>query len=112
VYLREIYGDAVAFLFGWTMLFIGPAAIAGVSLVFAEYAASLTGAPASAVRPIAAECNRVCSAVAYQSVHGMGRLLTVASAAKAGAIAVLVFVAFVLGDGTAGSFGAGEPFRG
>lgn len=109
VYLREIYGDAVAFLFGWTMLFIGPAAIAGVSLVFAEYAASLTGAPASAVRPIAAGAIALCSAVAYQSVQGMGRLVTVASAAKAGAIAVLVVVAFALGDGAAGSFGAGAP---
>jgi len=109
VYLREVYGDAVAFLFGWTMLFIGPAAVAGVSLVFAEYAASLTGAPAWAVRPIAAGAIAVCSAVAYQSVQGMGRLLTVASAAKAGAIVALVGVAFLLGDGVAGSFGAGAP---
>ena len=109
VYLREVYGDAVAFLFGWTMLFIGPAAVAGVSLVFAEYAASLTGAPTWAGRPIAAGAIAVCSAVAYQSVQGMGRLLTVASAAKAGAIVALVAVAFLLGDGVAGSFGAGAP---
>jgi APA family basic amino acid/polyamine antiporter len=109
VYLREVYGDAVAFLFGWTMLFIGPAAVAGVSLVFAEYATSLTGAQASAVRPIAAAAIAVCSGVAYQSVQGMGRLVTVASSAKAGAIVVLVIVAFVLGDGSAGSFGAGAP---
>lgn len=109
VYLREIYGNAIAFLFGWTMLFIGPAAIAGVSLVFAEYAASLTGAPAAAVRPIAAVAIAACSAVAYVSVQGMGRLLTAASAAKAGAIVALVFVAFLLGDGGAGSFGAGAP---
>lgn len=109
VYLREIYGNAVAFLFGWTMLFIGPAAIAGVSLVFAEYAVALTGAGPGAVRPIAAGAIALCSAVAYQSVQGMGRLLTAASAAKAGAIVALVVAAFLVGDAGAGSFGAGGP---
>src|SRR5688572_22884752 len=30
VYLREIYGPGVAFLFGWTMLFLAPASTAGL----------------------------------------------------------------------------------
>jgi APA family basic amino acid/polyamine antiporter len=109
VHLREIYGDAVAFLFGWTMLFIGPAAIAGVSLVFAEYAAALAGSDPWTVRPLAAAAILVCSAVAYRSVEGMGRLLTAASAAKAGALVAIVVVAFLFASGDAGSFAAGAP---
>jgi amino acid transporter len=34
VYLREAYGPLVAFLFGWTLLFLGPGSVAGVALVF------------------------------------------------------------------------------
>src|SRR5829696_4420713 len=53
VYLREAYGPLVAFLFGWTMLFLGPGAVAGVALVFAEYLGTLVRLPPAAGRPVA-----------------------------------------------------------
>jgi amino acid transporter len=40
VYLRESYGSALGFLFGWTqLLVIRPGNVAGIAFIFAEYAA-------------------------------------------------------------------------
>ena len=112
VYLREAYGDGSAFLFGWTMLIVGPAAVAGVALVFGEYLATLIPTSPNGVRLIAAAAILVVSAAAYRSVHGLGAVLTAASGAKVAAIAALVFAAFLLGDAGAGSFEGGAPAAG
>ena len=112
VYLREAYGPLVAFLFGWTMLFLGPGAVAAVALVFAEYFGTLVRLPPNAVRPVAALVIAVVSAAAYYSVRGVGGLVSVATGAKVAAIAALVLAAFLLGDGGAGSFGRGAPAAG
>ena len=109
VYLREAYGPPLAFLFGWTMLFLAPAGIAGVALVFAEYFVTLVRIPPAGIRPVAALTVIVVSAAAYRSVRGVGALTSAASAAKVGAIAALVVAAFLFGDGAAGSFGRGAP---
>ena len=40
VFIREAYGSLVAFLYGWIKLIVtGPAALAAVALIFAEYGA-------------------------------------------------------------------------
>jgi len=58
VYLRESYGPAVGFLFGWTqLLVVRPGSIAGIAFIFAEYAAhffplSLWGVRAVAIAAI------------------------------------------------------------
>ena len=54
VFLRETYGRWAAFLFGWSMLVINPAAYAFVAMVFAESLASVVPALAGAERGIAA----------------------------------------------------------
>ena len=47
VFLREAYGDAAAFVFGWLYVLVTtPAAIAALSTVFAEFLLNLLGAPA------------------------------------------------------------------
>jgi basic amino acid/polyamine antiporter, APA family len=44
VFNREAYGPAVAFVSGWTAIFVTyPASIAAIALVFAEYLAKATG---------------------------------------------------------------------
>lgn len=44
LYLREAYGDFVAFLYGWiTLTVITSGAIAGLSIVFAQYFCSVAG---------------------------------------------------------------------
>ena len=113
VYLQETYGNLTAFLFGWTMLVVGPAGSAGVALICAEYLQALgVAVPADfGVRLMASMLILVVSAAAYRSVGGLGAVLTGASGAKVAAIAALVMAAFVLGDGGAGAFGAGAPLQ-
>lgn len=44
VFQREAYGPAIAFVSGWTAIFVTyPASIAAIALVFAEYLAKATG---------------------------------------------------------------------
>src|SRR5213596_2118786 len=48
VFLREAYGDAAAFVFGWLYVLITtPTTIAALSVVFAEFLFNLLGVPAS-----------------------------------------------------------------
>jgi APA family basic amino acid/polyamine antiporter len=54
VYLREAFGPLAGFLFGWTMLLVMySGSTAAVAMIFASYAASLFGAPASMTLPLA-----------------------------------------------------------
>src|SRR5437879_430890 len=47
VFLREAYGDAAAFVFGWLYVLITtPTTIAALSVVFAEFLFNLLGVPA------------------------------------------------------------------
>jgi APA family basic amino acid/polyamine antiporter len=54
VYLREAFGPLAGFLFGWSMLLvIYSGSTAAVATIFASYAASLFGLPASAATSLA-----------------------------------------------------------
>ena len=49
VFLREAYGDAAAFVFGWLYVLITtPTTVAALSVVFAEFLLNLLGAPVDA----------------------------------------------------------------
>src|SRR5437762_11772964 len=49
VFLREAYGDAAAFVFGWLYVFVTtPTAVAALSVVFAEFLLNLLGVSADA----------------------------------------------------------------
>jgi basic amino acid/polyamine antiporter, APA family len=109
VYLREIYGPAVAFLFGWMYLFVGPTGIGAVALVFAEYLGRLAGFSALGVRLAAAGAILIAAAASYRSVRGASALQGAATLGKVAALAAIVVTALVLGDGSAGAFAAGAP---
>lgn len=109
VYLREAYGSLVAFLFGWTQLFLAPASLGGIALVFAEYLSTVVPLSPVGVRMVAALLILLVGVSAYRSVRGLGAFLSVAAAAKVAAIVTLVLAAFLLGDGDTGSLGRGAP---
>jgi basic amino acid/polyamine antiporter, APA family len=109
VYLRQAYGPLIAFLFGWTQLFLAPASVAGISLVFAEYLSTVVPLSPTGVRAVAALVLLLVGAAGYRSVRGLGTFIGAASVAKVAAIATLVLAAFLLGDGDAGSLGRGVP---
>src|SRR3989442_8104866 len=49
VFLREAYGDAAAFVFGWLYVLITtPTTVAALAVVFAEFLLNLLGVPAGA----------------------------------------------------------------
>src|SRR5881409_4389947 len=49
VFLRESYGDAAAFVFGWLYVLVTtPTAVASLATVFAEFLLDLFGAPVAA----------------------------------------------------------------
>src|SRR6185437_14659928 len=49
VFLREAYGDAAAFVFGWLYVLVTtPTAVAALATVFAEFLLNLLGVPARA----------------------------------------------------------------
>jgi basic amino acid/polyamine antiporter, APA family len=112
VYLRQAYGPLIAFLFGWTQLFLAPASVAGISLVFAEYLSTIVPLSPTGVRAVAALVLLLVGAAGYRSVRGLGAFIGAAAVAKVAAIATLVLAAFLLGDGDAGSLGRGAPAAG
>lgn len=109
VYLREAYGPGVAFLFGWTVLFLLPAGQASVALVFAEYLGTMLHLSSGGVRLVAAGMLVVVAIAGYRSVRGAGAIVSAATAAKVAALVALVLAAFLLGHGGTGAFGHGAP---
>jgi amino acid transporter len=109
VYLREVYGPGTAFLFGWTMLILGQAGMGGIALVFAEYLGTLVPLSPTGVRAVAGAAIVVVAAAAYRSTRGASALAGAATLGKVIALVALVVMAFLLGDGEAGSFGRGAP---
>jgi amino acid transporter len=109
VYLREVYGPGVAFLYGWTLLFLAPVSTAAIALVFAEYLGTLVPLNPAGVRLVAAGAIVVVAVAGYRSVRGAGAIQNAATAGKLAALAALIVAAFLLGDGGAGAFGRGAP---
>ena len=109
VYLREVYGPAVAFLFGWMYLFVGPTGVAAVAVVFGEYLGRLLGISGVGVRLVAASAIILVAAASYRSVRGASVMQGAATLGKVAALAAIVVTAFLLGEGTAGAFGSGAP---
>ena len=109
VYLREVYGPAVAFLFGWMYLFVGPTGIGAVAVAFGEYLGTLAGFSGSGVRFAAAGAIIIAAVASYRSVRGASALQGAATLGKVAALAAIIVTAFLLGDGSSGAFAPGAP---
>jgi len=104
VYLREAFGPVIAFVYGWTMLFVAPASGGAVALVFGEYLGKLIPLSEGGTHAAAAALCIACGVAGYRTVRGAGVIQSVSSLAKVLALAGLVCVAFLFGDGNAGAF--------
>jgi len=102
VFLREAYGDAAAFVFGWLYVLVTtPTAVASLATVFAEFLLNLLGAPAHAptVQSIAIAAivtltfANVLGAQVGAAVSGVTTLV------KVTALVAIILGAFLLGDG-------------
>ncbi len=115
VFLREAYGDAVAFVFGWVyMLVTTPATVAALATVFGEFLLNLLGLPVVTVTvqliAIAAIVTltfaNVLGAQVGSSVAGVTTLIKVA------ALVAIIGGVFLFGDGRASHFAASAPVQG
>src|SRR2546423_5771139 len=115
VFLREAYGDAAAFVFGWLCVLItAPPAVAALATVFGEFLLNLLGRPAeqSTVQAIAIAA---ITALTLANVFGarVGAAVSeVTTLVKVTALVVIILGAFLLGDGDASHFTTNGPVQG
>src|SRR2546427_500331 len=121
VYIREGFGRLPAFLFGWTeLLLIRASALGAIATPFAEYFLRSLGLDpkvepnASYVHYVAAAAIVVTATLNYVGVRWSSMILNLTTSAKYGALALLVVLAFVVGQGDFGPFtqAAGTPTAG
>lgn len=115
VYLREAYGPVVAFLSGWTSLFVGfSGALAAALLGFAAYLSQVTDTFAG---PLAAKTTALVTLWVLTGVHAAaadagGSLQRALTAATVAAIIVLIAAGFAVGQGAVGNFDSSGPAAG
>ncbi len=98
VFLREAYGPGLGFLWGWAMFWsMHSGIVAAIAVVFGRYAAYLVPLGAVGTRAAAIAAVLALSAVNYVGVRQGGTVQAVLTAAKVGAVAAIVAVAFALG---------------
>jgi amino acid transporter len=105
VFIREAYGPLPAFLFGWTeLLVIRPSALGAIAMLFAEYVRVFVPLGDGEVRVVAAAAILLLAAANIRSVRWGAAVQNASTAAKVLALTGLSVLAFVLGDGSMGSF--------
>src|SRR5215208_2374048 len=102
VFLREAYGDAAAFVFGWLFVLVTtPTAVAALSTVFAEFLLNLLrmSADASTVQMIAIAAIVTLTFANVRGARVGAAVSEVTTLVKVTALAAIIFGAFLLGDG-------------
>jgi basic amino acid/polyamine antiporter, APA family len=112
VYVREGFGRLPAFLFGWTeLVLIRASALGAIATPFAEYFLRSLGLDPTrppydgAVHWVAALAIVLTATLNYIGVRWSALLLNLTTAAKYGALALLVLLAFAVGHGNFTHFG-------
>ena len=103
VFLREAYGDAAAFVFGWLYVLVTtPAAVAALSTVFAEFLLNLLGVPAGAstVQMIAIAAIIILTWANVLGARVGAAVSEVTTLVKVTALAAIIIGAFLLGHGS------------
>jgi amino acid transporter len=105
VFLREAYGPLAAFLFGWGMLIVNPAAYAAVALIMAESVRTLVPAMSeTGVRWVAAASLALLALANYRSLRFGAAIQNASTVAKVLVLVALSALAFVLTDASHGAF--------
>jgi amino acid transporter len=109
VYLREAYGEAAGFVFGWLYIAVtAPAAIAALSTAFIDFALSAFGVAAETVAAGPKIGAAVITLVVLGAVNILGTKLgsglqAVFTFMKTGALLAIIVAAFFFGQGTFGN---------
>ncbi|NIM48367.1 MAG: amino acid permease [Gemmatimonadales bacterium] len=98
VYLKETYGPALGFLWGWAMFWtMHTGIIAAIAVIFARYAAYFIPLGDWGIKALAAAAILLLSAVNYMGVKHGSRLQALFTLGKLLAIALIIVLGFVLG---------------
>ena len=103
VYLREAYGDAAAFVFGWLYVLVTtPTAVAALSVVFSEFLLNLLGVSADAaiVQMIAIAAIITLTFANVLGARVGAAVSEVTTLVKVTALAAIILGAFLLGNGS------------
>jgi APA family basic amino acid/polyamine antiporter len=116
VFIREAFGTAPAFLFGWAeLLVIRPGAFGAISITASAYslrlfgldpAVEIAGLPLRAEQLLAAVYIAIVAAVNYRGIHRGAVLQNVSTVFKVAALLALVVLGFVLGGGVPSAGGS------
>lgn len=108
VFLRDLFGTPVAFLWGWAMFWsMHTGIIAAISVVFARYVGYFIPLGSVGLRVVAVAAVLALSAFNCLGIRHGSRLQTVVTAAKVAAIVVLVAAGFALAPAATPSPAAG-----
>ena len=115
VFLREAYGDAAAFVFGWLYVLVTtPTAVASLATVFAEFLLNLLGIPAgvATVQLIA-----IAAIISLTGANVLGARVgaavsEVTTLVKVTALAAIILGAFLLGEGSLSHITEGGTVQG
>lgn len=98
VFLKETYGPLAAFLFGWGMLVVNPAAYAALAVIFAEAVSTLRPLSPSGIRYVAAAMLVLLVAINCRSVRFGATIQNASTGAKVLALVGLSVAGIVLGS--------------
>lgn len=110
VFLREAYGDAAAFVFGWLYVLVTtPTAIAALATVFAEFLLNLLGVP---VAPTVVQAIAIAAIIVLAGGNVLGARVgaavsQVTTLVKVIALLAIILGAFLLGNGSLVNITAG-----
>jgi APA family basic amino acid/polyamine antiporter len=108
IYLREAWGERIAFLYGWqSMLVMDPGVTAALATGLSEYVVLLWPATAGAERWVAIVVIWALAAIGAAGLTLSARVLGIMTAVKLLAFAAVVVAAFAAGSGSWSHF---EPF--
>ena len=115
VYLREAYGDAAAFVFGWLYVLITtPTTVAALAVVFAEFLLNVLGVPtnARAIQLIAIAAIIILTFANVLGARVGAAVSEVTTLVKVIALAAIIVGVFLLGHGSLSNMTAGSAVRG
>jgi APA family basic amino acid/polyamine antiporter len=115
VFLREAYGDAAAFVFGWLYVLVTtPTAVASLATVFAEFLLNLLGirAGVTTVQLIAIAAIITLTGANVLGARVGAAVSEVTTLVKVAALAAIILGAFLFGHGSLANITAGGTVHG
>jgi APA family basic amino acid/polyamine antiporter len=111
VFLRDIFGPSVGFLWGWAMFWsMHTGIIAAIAVVFARYVGYFVPLGTTGIRLVAVGAILALSAFNCLGIRHGSRLQTVVTGAKLAAIALLIVAGLTLGPGGSATVSAPADF--